>query len=129
MAIINQDMFFSDGSHFKQLEVGDEYDEVYDDYPMIITTDEIKALLDGKVLYTKISDEYAVLIKLEGIRSEKEYLVQLEAKDREIIDLKRRISQLFDNFADVNTKLKSALFENMLLRRERNEKAKEGCDV
>ena len=53
-------------SDFVQKSFGDRYDGLYGDYFYTVSRDDIDALLNGKVLYTTISEEYALLVKLKG---------------------------------------------------------------
>lgn len=64
--IFISEKMFSDLPHsdFDQMSVGDAYDPYWGEDTFIITLDDIEALKNGKVLYTTINSEYAILIKL-----------------------------------------------------------------
>ena len=53
-------------SDFIVLEKGEKADYLYGGGIYYITKEDIKALLDGKRLYTSINDEYAIVIKRKG---------------------------------------------------------------
>ena len=51
-------------SDFEQKNIGDAYDGWWGHDTYNITSKDLEALKNGKVLYSTINDEYAILIKL-----------------------------------------------------------------